>query len=78
MVAVMRIPVKCYATLRGYQPRDGALDVEEGTSVEGILHGLGIPLEDAKVIFVNGRHATLDRGLEDGDRIAVFPAVGGG
>ena len=74
----MLLPVKCYATLRGYQPEDGILEMGEGASVRDVLHRLGVPLEEAKVVFVNGRQATLGSELRDGDRIAVFPAVGGG
>jgi len=28
--------------------------------------------------FVNGRVASLDRILQDGDRLALFPPIGGG
>ncbi|MCF8085792.1 MAG: MoaD/ThiS family protein [Desulfohalobiaceae bacterium] len=74
----MLVSVKLYATLRGYQPRDGVLEIEEGASVQEVLHSLGVPVEEAKVVFVNGRHASLDQGLQQGDKLAAFPAVGGG
>jgi molybdopterin converting factor small subunit len=74
----MEIFVKSYATLRGYQPEDGVLDVEESDSVNTVLHKLNLPPEEAKVVFVNGRHASLDQVLKEGDKIALFPAVGGG
>lgn len=76
--AGMLISVKCYATLRGYQPEDGALEVEESASVRTVLQKLGLPGEEAKVVFVNGRHASLDHALNEGDKIALFPSVGGG
>jgi molybdopterin converting factor small subunit len=74
----MQIHVKCYATLRVYQPKDGVVEAEEGESLQDVVQRLGLPLREAKVIFVNGKHASLDQSLRDGDRIAVFPAVGGG
>ncbi len=74
----MLVAIKCYATLRGYQPRDGVLEAQEGASVQEVLQGLGLPLEEAKVVFVNGRNASLEQGLQQGDKVAVFPAVGGG
>lgn len=74
----MLISVKCYATLRGYQPEDGALEVEESSLVHTVLQKLGLPREEAKVVFVNGRHASLDQVLKEGDKIALFPSVGGG
>ncbi|MEF8823180.1 MAG: MoaD/ThiS family protein [Desulfohalobiaceae bacterium] len=76
--AEMLISVKSYATLRGYQPEDGVLEVEEGASVNTVLQKLGLPPEEAKVVFVNGKHASLDQVLQEGDKIALFPSVGGG
>jgi len=74
----MLISVKCYATLRGYQPEDGALEVEESASVHIVLQKLGLLREEAKVVFVNGRHASLEQALKEGDKVALFPSVGGG
>lgn len=74
----MLVSIKLYATLRGYQPRDGVLQVEEGVPVKEVLHSLGVPLDEAKVVFVNGRHASLEQEIRDGDKLAAFPAVGGG
>lgn len=42
------------------------------------MHILNIRPEDLKLIFVNGVHAEPDRILNDGDRVAFVPAVGGG
>ena len=74
----MLISVKCYATLRGYQPKGGDLEMDEGLSVKSLLQSLGLPLEEVKVVFVNGRHASLEQELRHGDKVAAFPAVGGG
>jgi molybdopterin converting factor small subunit len=30
------------------------------------------------LVFVNGRVASLDQMLQDGDRLALFPPIGGG
>ena len=37
-----------------------------------------IPLEETKIILVNGRHSELNNLLHDNDRIAIFPAIAGG
>lgn len=39
---------------------------------------LGLPLQDIKIVMVNGRQHQVDDPMRDGDRIAYFPAVGGG
>jgi sulfur carrier protein ThiS len=46
--------------------------------VADILAGLGIASQEVKIIMVNGVHAKPDRELQDGDRVGLFPAVGGG
>ncbi|MCF8031100.1 MAG: MoaD/ThiS family protein [Desulfohalobiaceae bacterium] len=74
----MRIWVKCYATLREYQPQNNVLEVAEGERVETVLQDIGLPQEAAKVVFVNNKHGSLEQMLHEGDKIAVFPAVGGG
>lgn len=74
----MLLTVKCYATLSVYQPPGGKMEVEEGARVSDILQQLGLPLDQVKVVFVNGRHSAVEQPLAEGDRIAVFPAVGGG
>ena len=75
----MEIEVKCYATLAHHQPRNAErFPVEPGTSVANLMEALGMSAEAVKVIFVNGRHVDQGHVLADGDRVALFPAVGGG
>lgn len=74
----MKITVKSYATLAKYQPGDGTLEMPEGSTVASVLETLSIDPEEVKITFVNSAHAPLDKELQDGDRIGLFPAVGGG
>ncbi len=81
--AHMHILVKLSTTLRdcvpGYDPESGLrMEVPEGESVAGMVRRLGLPPEEIKIIMVNGRQYGADRTLRDGDRLALFPAVGGG
>jgi molybdopterin converting factor small subunit len=46
--------------------------------VRDLVQQLGIPEIKAKLIFINSVKATLDSVLEDGDRLGIFPPVGGG
>ena len=79
----MKIEVNLYATLSQYIP-DGSkgpkqiVDVEEGTTVSELLSQLGVPAQSAKLIFLDGIHSDLDAVLKDGDRLGIFPPVGGG
>jgi len=79
----MMLHVKLSTTLRecvpGYAPAEGVTaELDGGTTVEHLACKLGLPLQDIKIIMVNGRHADMDTRLADGDRVALFPHVGGG
>lgn len=70
--------VKCFATLSSFEPTDPDLEFEDGVTVADVLGQLGIPVEDARIIFINGRGKELTDVLADGDRLSIFPPVGGG
>ena len=79
----MKIEVNLYATLKKYMKNEpggksSAIDVEEGTRVKDIIQKLKIPGDSVKLIFINGVHAKADTTLKDGDRLGLFPPVGGG
>lgn len=74
----MRIEVLCFANLAQHAPEGGFMELPEGMLVGDVLRKLALAPEDVKLIFVNGKHSTLDRSVHDGDRIAFVPAVGGG
>jgi len=79
----MNIDVNFFATLMKYKPPEAGkgfwgIECDEGTTVDDVLHQFGIPVDDVKIIFVNGLHSKPEVILKDGDRLGVFPLVGGG
>ena len=82
----MSILIKLSTTLRdmvpGYEPEKGltvSLNEGESTITAGELAArIGIPLEEIKIVMINSRQSELDSIVGDGDRVAYFPAVGGG
>ncbi len=75
----MPIELKCYATLAPLTPSNAdAFPITPGETVLEVLTRLRIPQEEIKIVFVNGATAGLDKPLADGDRVGVFPPVGGG
>ena len=73
------IDLKLFATLQKFSPQAlGAHVIEPGTSVRALVQQLGIPEKKAKLIFINSFKVTLDSVLKDGDRLGIFPPVGGG
>ncbi len=79
----MAISVKLSSALRpyvpGYDPLSGLqVDPAPELSVLGLIASLGIPPEEVKIVMLNGKAAAKDSLLKDGDRVGLFPAVGGG
>lgn len=73
------IEINLYATLQSYAPANAArYAVEAGTSIERIVEALDIPKDHIKLLFCNGVKCGLGTILRDGDRIGLFPPVGGG
>lgn len=77
VLVTLSTTLRAYAP--GYDPAAGmAMDLAGATSVRELAEKIGLPVAEIKIIMVNGRHAPLDQALRDGDRVAYFPAVGGG
>ena len=79
----MPLLVKLSTTLRQcvpeYDPHAGLnLEARPGETVAELFGRINIPAENVKVIMVNGVQARADTTLEDGDRVGLFPPVGGG
>ncbi len=74
----MQIEVRLFAGLRRGRFRKRALQVSQDARLAEVLRQLDIPPEDVSLPLVNGRYSEMDRPLEEGDVLSVFPAVGGG
>lgn len=75
----MPIELNCYATLAPMTPGNAnAFPIKDGETVAALIDRLGIPRDEIKIVFVNGVTVALDKVLADGDRVGIFPPVGGG
>jgi len=79
----MKVEINLYATLARYLPpgakeAGGMLEVAEGLTVEALIRELRVPEDLVKLIFVDGAHADRQTVLKEGNRLGVFPPVGGG
>jgi len=75
----IHIQIKLFASLLDKLPENADnFPVQDGTTVASLTDLLGIDPKDAKLIFINGRKGTLDSILREGDRVGLFPPVGGG
>ena len=73
------IQIKLFASLGRYMPNNSdSFPIDPGITVRDLALHLGIPLETAKLIFINGQKGDLSAMLSGGERVAIFPPVGGG
>jgi molybdopterin converting factor small subunit len=73
------IQIKLFASLVCFTPDNSdTFPIDPGLTVRSLALGLGIPLESARLIFVNGQKRDLTTTLSGGERVAIFPPVGGG
>ncbi len=79
----MKVEVRVFATLRRYFPdlsvgEPQVVELPDGATIADLLAALGIPQEEVKIAMRNSRQVDWDEKLQDGDRVAFIPAVGGG
>jgi molybdopterin converting factor small subunit len=74
----MTVAVRLFATLREGRGKEIALEAPEGASPLDIARTMGIHEKDIAILLVNGRDADPGKSLAEGDRISLFPPVGGG
>ena len=79
----MKIEIRLFASLARFMPdksikKPYTMEIQEGTTIRDVFKSIGVPEDAVKLIFLNGLHATGDRVLKDGDKVGVFPPLGGG
>jgi len=79
----MKIEVHLHTTLRLQTP-DGTLDkftidLPGGSSIQDVLEYLSIGINpDSLLLVLNGRNATVDQTLTEGDIVNLMTALSGG
>ncbi len=80
----MKIEIRLLTQLKPYLPNPDIagdtqiIDLKNDATIKDVMMELGIPLDMPKVIMLNEKQGNLDDDLKEGDRITVFPPVGGG
>lgn len=74
----MNITVKLFASFR-----TGRFDIENRdypaeTTVADVADSLNLPQSELGIMMINNRHVKLERQLDEGDILALFPLLGGG
>ncbi|ABW68307.1 MoaD/ThiS family protein [Desulfosudis oleivorans] len=79
----MKIEIRLFASLAPYGKTplispEGMMECKPPTTVADLVEALAVPQDEIKLVFLNGKHAGLDAAVKEGDRIGLFPPVGGG
>ena len=74
------IEIRLFASLKKYLPADSASSypVEPGIPLSVVLDRLAVPEDEVKLVFVDGVKKGTGILLQGGERIGVFPPIGGG
>jgi molybdopterin synthase sulfur carrier subunit len=73
------VQIKLFAGLQQFTPPSSdSYRIEPGIKISNLLEQLNIPKEKAKLVFINGIIAEHSTTLNGGERIGIFPPVGGG
>jgi molybdopterin converting factor small subunit len=80
---MIRVDCRLYAGLRKYTPGYGLgdameLELPDETTLAELYELLEVPPDEVKRTFVNGLSKAPSHPLSDGDRVALFPPIGGG
>ncbi len=74
----MVVTVKLFAYFRDNRFTKQLMEFSDDTTVATIITSFGIELEEVGVTMINSRHCTMDQIPQEGDQLAIFPAIGGG
>ena len=76
---MINIELRLFANLTKFLPKNhDNFPIDENINVKQLILKLGIDIDQAKIIFINGRKKTYEDFLKNGDRVGIFPPVGGG
>ena len=79
----MPLEILLSSTLRkylpGYDPVKGiSFSVDGEITVEALCERINIPCDKIKIVMVNGKSKPMDHVLKGGERVGLFPPIGGG
>ena len=73
------IDLRLFATLAKHMPENAdRYPITPGITVAQLIDALPIAAGEAKLVFINGSRAPRETPLFGGERVGIFPPVGGG
>jgi molybdopterin converting factor small subunit len=74
----MTVEVRLFATLREGRGKVIHALFEEPACPRDVIGSLDIAEKDVAILLINGRDGLMDTLLKEGDKVSIFPPVGGG
>ncbi|MBW2603658.1 MAG: MoaD/ThiS family protein [Deltaproteobacteria bacterium] len=75
----IHITINLFATLKKFTPvSSDSYPINPGITVRELLDQLGVPEDEVKLVFINGVKNDVTATLNGGERVGIFPPVGGG
>ena len=78
----MRVEIRLFATLKELLPTKNSegtiIEIDKGAIIDDLVEIYNIPRDITLIIMINGIKKDESYIINDGDRIGIFPPVGGG
>ncbi|UUV18913.1 MoaD/ThiS family protein [Fusobacteria bacterium ZRK30] len=79
----IQIEVRLFAYLRELLPSESRgvkkIEIKNCLTIDDLMDEVGILEKEIMIVMINGiRRLDYNESLKDGDRVAIFPPVGGG
>lgn len=73
------IRLELLATLKRYEPDStGKYAIKRGIRVLDLMKELNIPEYEVNLVFIDGEKGNINSTLKGGERVGLFPPLGGG
>jgi len=79
----IQVEIRLFAYLRELLPPESRgvkkIEVKDCLTIDNLMDEIGIVEKEIMIVMINGiRKLDYNESLKDGDRLAIFPPVGGG
>ena len=79
----IQIEVRLFAYLRDLLPSESRgvkkIEVKNDLTIDDLMDEIGIVEKEIMIVMINGvRKLDYNESLKEGDRVSIFPPVGGG
>jgi sulfur carrier protein ThiS len=74
----MKIEIRLFGVFRIDRFEQAVRAYPTGTRVREVIADLALPPHLLGIVVINGRHATTEQRLQDGDALTLLPLLDGG